>query len=69
MKSTSNRPASGKPKNATSVKGKQNNKNMAKTASNQFQKQSFGATIKNPLNQMAQTSYSQQNINIYRPFE
>lgn len=30
---------------------------MAKTTSNQFQKQKYGATINNPTPQMAQTSY------------
>lgn len=43
---------------------------MAKTASNQFQKQNYGATLNNDSsNQMAQISFPLQNINIYRPFE
>lgn len=63
-----NRPASGKPKKSTSIKGQNHNKNMAKTTTNQFNKQKLGVTINNPSPQFAQTSYPQQNINIYRPF-
>lgn len=42
---------------------------MAKTTSNQFQKQNYSAAINNPSTQLGQTSFPQQNINIYRPFE
>ena len=46
-----------------------NSKNMAKTSTQQFYKQNQIAAMNNPAPQFAQTSFPQQNINIYSPFE